>query len=367
VLNGGSFTYRFIARNAGTRWYHDHVGDGQMNGLFGMFVIEDPGEEPADLDVPVVLHDVPIAASIDAAMAGRSSAPMVDPPGSPELAEMPDNDKMGDEVAYQAHCINGRSYPGARELVVRVGQRVRFRILNANPTQTRYVRLAEQALSVTHADGNPLAAPVVVDALRLGVSERYDAWFTPNIEGAWLLQSISANSRALEQSMVVRTTGAANRPPAASPQTLDGLRVLSYDVLGGASHDGAGRDASDVAMDFTLGGGDYGSSRWTLNGAVWPNTPKVRVRRNDRVVLRFKNTTDMEHPLHLHGHTFFVTRVNGVKLRRPLAKDTALVAAEGGTLELTFVADAPPGRWLLHCHNQIHMMDGMMTEVVYDA
>jgi FtsP/CotA-like multicopper oxidase with cupredoxin domain len=81
--------------------------------------------------------------------------------------------------------------------------------------------------------------------------------------------------------------------------------------------------------------------------------------------VRFTNNADMDHPMHLHGHTFDLVELGGHALRRPLAKDTTLVPANGGTVAWRFRATSPPGRWLLHCHNQIHMMDGMMTEVVY--
>ena len=56
--------------------------------------------------------------------------------------------------------------------------------------------------------------------------------------------------------------------------------------------------------------------------------------------------------------------VAGQRLKYPLPKDTTLVPA-GSTATWRFVADSPPGRWLLHCHNVVHMMDGMMTEVDY--
>jgi FtsP/CotA-like multicopper oxidase with cupredoxin domain len=89
------------------------------------------------------------------------------------------------------------------------------------------------------------------------------------------------------------------------------------------------------------------------------------VKRGDRVIIRFTNKTDMDHPMHLHGHTFDIVEVNGKALVRPLAKDIALVTGNGGTLAWRFDATSPAGCWLLHCHNDIHMIDGMMTEVVY--
>ncbi len=110
---------------------------------------------------------------------------------------------------------------------------------------------------------------------------------------------------------------------------------------------------------------EYGSDKWTINGKTYPHTPKIRVRSRGAGEVHFKNKTDMDHPMHLHGHVFRLAEVDGKMLARPLPKDTALVRANGGTASWQFTADSPPGRWLLHCHNEIHMMDGMITEVVY--
>ncbi len=49
VGHGARFAYEFTPQPAGTRWYHDHANDlGVLRGLFGMFVIEDPRDEPAE-------------------------------------------------------------------------------------------------------------------------------------------------------------------------------------------------------------------------------------------------------------------------------------------------------------------------------
>jgi FtsP/CotA-like multicopper oxidase with cupredoxin domain len=366
VPDGGSFLYEFAANPPGTRWYHDHAGNSAtVRGLFGMFVVEDPRDEPADAEFALVLHDVPAAHSLDAAMAGTSGAPMTDPPGSPELREMRAGDKMGDEIAYTAHCINGAAYPATTPLEVKVGQRVRLRILNANQTQTRYVRLAGHRLRVTHADGNPLMRPLEVDALRVGVGERYDAWFEVRSPGAWLLQGLSSDPLAFEQAVVVHTPGLAHAAPDAPPPSLANVDYFTYEKAGGLAGNPFADGAAQVRRHFTLDGGQYASSRWTLNGKVWPDTEKIHLHRNDTAIVRFTNKADMDHPMHLHGHTFDIVEIDGRALLRPLAKDISLVRAGGGTLTWRFRADSPPGRWLLHCHNEIHMMDGMMTEVVY--
>ncbi|TAM58553.1 multicopper oxidase family protein [bacterium] len=367
VPDGAEFLYEFTPAPAGTRWYHSHVFPQALAGLFGMIVVEDPHDEPADQDIALVFHDVPVPASIDSAMKGTSTAPMVDPFGSPELAAMAPDGKMGDEVAYQAHCINGACYPKTQPIEVRVGQRIRLRILNANATQTRYVRLAGHTLRVTHSDGNPLPQPVEVEALRVGVAERYDAWFEVSKPGAWLLQGLSEAPTAFQQALVLHTPGMENATPLGVAQTLVGVRYFTYELAGAAQAVGTQPRAqpAGVRQAYVLGGGAWGSDRWTMNGKVWPHTEKIVVRRGDRVEVRFTNKTDMHHPMHLHGHVFDVVETNGRALRYPLPKDTALVDPNGGTMTWRFRADSPPGRWLLHCHNDIHMMDGLRTEVDY--
>jgi multicopper oxidase len=366
VLPAGSFVYEFAPNPPGTRWYHDHAGKlAILHGLFGMFIVEDPRDEPADVEYAVIFHDVPDMRSVQAAMRGMSRAPMLDPMGSPEMMQMKPDDKMGDEVNYLAHCINGATYPNTKTLKVAVGNRVRLRILNASATQTRYVRLAGHRLRVSHADGNPVPMPMEFDALRIGVAERYDAWFEVTKPGAWLLQGLSSDPLGFQQAMVVYTEGYEKAAPLSSTQSVEGIDFLTYEKLANGYRTAV--DARGVTLDenFTLGGGVWGSSRWTINDATWPNTPRISVHRGDRVRVHFKNTTDMDHPMHLHGHVFEVVGIDGKALAQPLHKDVSLVRANGGTLTWIFDANAFPGRWLLHCHNEIHMMDGMMTEVQY--
>jgi FtsP/CotA-like multicopper oxidase with cupredoxin domain len=396
VPSGGEFTYSFTANPSGLRWYHSHVMPQETLGLFGALIVDDPQDEPADLELVAVLHDAPDMRSFMAAVKGQSGAPMIGPKDAPEMAmtmagmahgandmanmrasgmnmsgrNMPMDHTgtagMGDEVAFIARCINGACYPAARPTVVKVGQRVRLRLLNASPSLTHYVRLAGHRLSVTHSDGNRLPAAVEIDVLRLGVAERYDAWFEVTRPGAWLLQSIAGDRMAAQQALLLHTPGMERAKPAAPPMTLGDAEVFSYALAGGATEarDPLSVGPINVRQDLVLSGG-RGNPNWMINGKVWPDTPKLRVRRGDRVLIRFQNDSDMEHPMHLHGHVFDLVEIGGKPLKTPLQKDTVLVPANGGTATWVFTANSPPGRWLLHCHNSVHMMGGMTTEVVY--
>jgi FtsP/CotA-like multicopper oxidase with cupredoxin domain len=46
-------------------------------------------------------------------------------------------------------------------------------------------------------------------------------------------------------------------------------------------------------------------------------------------------------------------------------RDTVLVPAMG-SVAVAFNADNP-GKWAFHCHNEYHMMAGMMTSLQYEA
>lgn len=398
VPDGGEFTYTFKPNPPGFRWYHAHVGDELALGLFGPFIVEEPADPRADVEVVLVLHDVPDMQSFRAALAGKSAAKMDVPPGlgmsmpgmsaSPGMPAMPGmrglsamrgmsrgsamrgGHAMSDEVAYLSHCIGGAAYPHMRPIIVKVGQTVRLRILNASPTLTHYLRLAGHRLRVTHSDGNLLARGITVDALRLGVGERYDAWFEVTRPGAWLLESLMGDTHDHRQAVLIRTPEAARLTPERPSPWLEGVEYFNY-LLDGEPEPPQSLDTPDpygpidLRTVLTLGGGQPGQWHWTIDGKYWPNTPKIRVHRNDRVLIHFKNPTDMDHPMHLHGHVFELVALSGKRLKNPLAKDTTLVPANGGTATWRFTANAPPGRWVLHCHDLVHLIDGMMTEVVY--
>ena len=85
----------------------------------------------------------------------------------------------------------------------------------------------------------------------------------------------------------------------------------------------------------------------------------VAIRSNNlRMIEIFRDASDDIHPLHLHRHSFELTRIGG-KATAGVIKDVVML---GGLqeLEFDFVADNP-GLTLFHCHQQLHMDFGFMA------
>jgi manganese oxidase len=100
-----------------------------------------------------------------------------------------------------------------------------------------------------------------------------------------------------------------------------------------------------------------------LNGKAGPaNTPLI-VKLGDRVRIRFVNLGMDHHPMHMHGHTFYVTGTEGGRIPETgwWPGNTVLVGvAQARAVE--FVANNP-GDWMLHCHLPHHMMNQMSSNV----
>jgi FtsP/CotA-like multicopper oxidase with cupredoxin domain len=71
------------------------------------------------------------------------------------------------------YLINGRPTTDPATFPAKPGERLRLRIINAGSDTPFRVALGGHRFTVTHADGFPVE-PVEVDALLLGMGERYD-------------------------------------------------------------------------------------------------------------------------------------------------------------------------------------------------
>jgi hypothetical protein len=109
-----------------------------------------------------------------------------------------------------------------------------------------------------------------------------------------------------------------------------------------------------VMLDFNI---------FTFNSRAFPGTAPLVVRKGDRVRLRFANISMTDHPIHIHGHRFWVVETDGGQIPKSAWwPETTLNIMPGTTRAVEFVADAP-GDWALHCHKNHHTMNAMGHQV----
>jgi FtsP/CotA-like multicopper oxidase with cupredoxin domain len=103
---------------------------------------------------------------------------------------------------------------------------------------------------------------------------------------------------------------------------------------------------------------------FTLNGRSAPYITPLLVRLGSRVRIRFVNMSPIDHhPMHLHGHTFWITGTEGGRIPESawIPSNNVLVGVAQAR-EVEFIANNP-GDWVLHCHMFHHMMNHMAVMV----
>ncbi len=119
--------------------------------------------------------------------------------------------------------------------------------------------------------------------------------------------------------------------------------------------------------DRTLRGGQLGADFFLINGRMHGGIPPIGIAKDERILVRLIHAGAIPHPIHTHGHSFTVIATDGnvVPEVARLTKDTILLApAERYDLA---IEGNNPGVWMVHCHIEHHMANGMMTTLWYDG
>lgn len=331
--------YTFVARPSGTRWYHTHVHAGRdlkratFSGQFGMVYVE-PAKEPGQYDAEhsLCLHG-----------------------WQPYLGTIGGEGAL--EAIYQSYSMNDRALGHGEPIRVRQGQRVLFRILNANATLQHQIALAGHQFTVITLDGNPVPTPKAVDVLSLGPAERVDAIVTMNTPGVWILGELDDAMRSKGLGVIVEYENRNDAPQWVAPHNT----TWDYTIFGTSAQSSEPDETVPLVFRRKFAGNNW-VDHWTINNKEYPKTDPILVRANKKYRLRFDNQSDDDHPVHLHRHTFELTQIAG-KRTAGVFKDVVVVPRRN-TVEVDFLAD-DPGLTLFHCHQQLHMDYGFMTLLRY--
>ena len=340
VAPGATGSYTFMPAPSGTRWYHTHVSAGRnlkrglYTGQFGFFYIE-PKNEAGNYDREVFL-------------ALREWDPYMTT-GSDDEASM--------DAAWKLFSINDRALGAGEPVRVSNGQRVLLRILNASATMQRRIAFAGHKFQVVALDGNPASNPATVDALELGPAERIDALVEMRNPGIWILGATDDHDRQQGMGIVFEYANQTGDPRWLPPS----VAPWDYTLFGKPPVENFQAERVPLVFEKLFAGHRW-VDKWSINGKSYPKTDPIRVRANGRYRLVFDNRSDEAHPVHLHRHTFELTKVEGVATSG-VFKDVVVVRPKT-QVEVDFVANNP-GLSLFHCHQQMHMDYGFMTMMQY--
>jgi len=262
----------------------------------------------------------------------------------------------GFEVGYDAFSINGRMLGHGEPIRVKPGERVLLHVINGSATEIRSLALPGHLFEVVALDGNPVSTRVQVPVLWIGTGERVSAVVTMTHPGVWILGDVGED-RDHGMGIVVEYTGAKGKPHWTAPPPFK----WDYLRFGKTSTPPPTPDET-IEMVFRKDNAALnGFNRWLINDVAFSMksmTPKFQLQHGKRYRLRMRNASDDIHPMHLHRHSFELTRVAG-RQTGGVIKDVVMV---GGyqEMEVDFTADSP-GLSLFHCHMQLHMDYGFMA------
>ncbi|KAF2148105.1 multicopper oxidase [Myriangium duriaei CBS 260.36] len=387
VAPGQSITYQWKATQYGSSWYHSHFAVQAWEGVFGGIVIHGPATANYDHDLGnLFLNDWDHQTVDELYSAAETQGPI--PLGTGLINgtnTYPNDTSRG--ARFQTSFDSGSSYL--------------LRVVNGAIDAHWDFSIDNHTLQVIATDFVPIK-PYTTKVLSIGIGQRYDVvvtadqaavasdfWLRANPDSACGTNNNAGDIRGIVHYGSSTGTPAASEfiPPGNSCQGEAASNLVPYLALDASTTYAVTNDSN--ANPYTNAQGLF---RWTmgpetflmdwkkptitsvLNGstAYGANSNAITLdQANEWMMLIVETTAAVGHPIHLHGHDFFVlasgngTYANAapaLATTNPPRRDTTMLPANG-YLVVAFQADNP-GIWLAHCHIGWHASMGLALQVV---
>ncbi|HGG04555.1 MAG TPA: multicopper oxidase family protein [Aliiroseovarius sp.] len=353
VEPGAGFDYDFVARDAGTFWYHSHNQSTEQvaRGLYGLLIVDEPDQPDLDHDIAVVVDDWRLTQ--DAAI-------------TEDFNQTHDWSHAGRLGNY----IQVRQFPDLAG--VKQYQRLRLRFVNTATDRIMQIGLQGLDGHVVAYDGMPLRVPEPAGPFILAPAQRVDMIVDVTAaegEPARLLFVDRGETYILSEWAVTGQQSLTRRGKvqalAANPIAVLGdvtaTRQVPLVMTGGAM--GGLQQAIYKGVEMNTETLIENGQIWAFNGvAGMPEQPLAVVGLGETIRIPITNDTVFPHAMHIHGtHFQEVLQGGGLGPHR----DTILLAPNE-TREIALLADNP-GEWLFHCHMLSHQAAGMRTWIRVEA
>ena len=384
---GGSSKYDFPLKQSGTYWMHSHYGLQEQQLTSAPMIIRTPGQSKlADAEFTVMLSDFSFTSPQEilkglkgsmSAMHGKGDikAMNMSKPEKPLVVQQWDSASQrlvsrqvegpppDIDVQYDALLANRRTLEDPQVFPVKPGQTVLLRLIAASAATNFFIDTANLDATIIATDGENVK-PLKGNFFQLAIAQRLDLLVTiPTTGGVFPVLALGEGT-TLQAGFLLASPGAGT--------TKLGLGIRGQRTMGALDNTQETRLEAEEPLPErpvqrslpSLLGGNMAPYTWTINGASYPNRNSLDVKEGERVEIVNTNESGMSHPMHLHGHVFEVTEIDGQKIHGA-KRDTILVPPKS-TIKFVFDADNP-GVWAYHCHILYHLAAGMFTVLKYEG
>lgn len=141
--------------------------------------------------------------------------------------------------------------------------------------------------------------------------------------------------------------------------------------MNGSNDNGKSMNHGQMNMgNGNMGNGGHDMSMYdlfTINGKSGSLVEKLPVKQGEKVRIRLINAGFLTHQIHLHGHEFKITAVDGQPLNNPgVLKDNVVAIAPGERYDIEFEANNP-GQWFIEDHGDKEAVKGMKAIIAYEG
>ena len=342
-----TFSYRFTSQDAGTFWYHPHCATmTQMaRGLTGVLIVEEEEEPGFDQEIVLNLKDFRI----------QDDGNLLDfftPRGAARSGT------TGNLRTVNWEIESNYTSPA--------GSLVRLRIAVTDTTRIYKLVLPPVEGAVIAWNGHPVIEPMPMPSAEapvwLSPGERIDiALRIPDEEGT-VIPLRTLIGRTAYPVCSITATGMSQRRNLAELSPLPSNPVKEPDLENAELHEFlfGWSPEGDGSNNGLCGSYDY--VFWSINRTPWPGDavtgsgPLAELKLGQSYVLRLRNESPNQHPIHLHGLVFKPIRSNMRRL--PANYTDTILLLKDETIDIALVADNP-GDWAFHCHVIEHQKTGL--------
>ncbi|KAI3335779.1 putative extracellular dihydrogeodin oxidase/laccase [Ustulina deusta] len=384
IAPGDSFTYTWKATQYGSSWYHSHFYVQAWDGVFGGIVINGPATANYDEDLGTLMlsdwsHET---ADVEVLYAEANGPPTLEN-GLINGTNVYDDGGSRFETTW----VSGTSY--------------RLRLVNTAADTHFKFTIDNHTMQVIAMDFVPIV-PYSTDVLAIAMGQRYDIIVTANAttDNYWMRAiaqtTCSENENADNIKGIIRYDGASTDDPTSTAWEAaddddcsdEDMSLLVPYVAIDATDAPTGTE-DDFAVAIVTGGDsvlwEMGNSsmvsQWNYPSLLqvsegndtWGDAQQAYIFPDADVWVYWviQTSNGQPHPMHLHGHDFWILgqgtgtfdgSTANLTLTNPPRRDVVQLPGQGYVV-IAFKTDNP-GIWLMHCHIAWHTSEGLAVQVV---